>query len=584
MEGFLMCRSRSLFVVVLGALLFLVSGLTQAATFTYVNQTIVPYQDGDYRYQVVAHGTGAGFELPAFDDSAWSSGGAAFGTNVVSCPLNPTVVTPWAANTDILVRKEFTLVPGTINLHVGVAIDNDVQVWLNGHDISGGVNTHENCAAQDSFVFAASDGFLNAGSNILAVRGIDRGSSSYLDIQVTADVPINDPPVANPDSATTDEDMPVSVDVAANDTDANDNLDLASVSIVTAPTNGTATPNGSGSVDYQPNPDFFGTDSFTYEICDTGLDTDGSTDGDDLCASASVSITVNPVNDAPVAVDDNYTVDENSTLSIAAPGVLGNDMDVEHDTLSAAPVSGSSSGTLVLNSDGSFTYQPDLNFFGTDTFTYQASDGVDVSNVATVSITVNHVNLPPDCSAAGLSTGILWPPNHQMVAVGVVGVTDVDGDPITITITSISSNEPENGLGDGDTAPDFDGVGTSTAMLRAERSGNGSGRIYTVNFEASDGQLTCSGSGTVSVPHDQGGGNGGGKPDDPGHGHDGGQPGNPGNDHGGGQPGNPGEGHGGGQPGNPGNDHGGGQPGNPGNDHGGGQPGNSGNGHGGQKP
>jgi hypothetical protein len=110
-----------------------------------------------------------------------------------------------------------------------------------------------------------------------------------------------------------------------------------------------------------------------------------------------------------------------------------------------------------------------------------------------------------DCTAAQAQPGRLRPPNHQLVNVSVIGVTDLDGEPATITITGISQDEPLRGLGSGDMCPDGRGVGTSTAMLRAERSGNGDGRVYQVYFSA-DGRQggTCSGTVTVCVPHDAG--------------------------------------------------------------------------------
>lgn len=114
-------------------------------------------------------------------------------------------------------------------------------------------------------------------------------------------------------------------------------------------------------------------------------------------------------------------------------------------------------------------------------------------------------NQPPDCSNAAPSVAMLWPPSHQMVAVTVNGVTDSDGDAVTIAITGITQDEPTNGLGDGDTSPDGAGVGTNTAQMRAERSGNGNGRVYHISFTADDGNGgTCSSMTTVGVPHSPG--------------------------------------------------------------------------------
>jgi hypothetical protein len=111
---------------------------------------------------------------------------------------------------------------------------------------------------------------------------------------------------------------------------------------------------------------------------------------------------------------------------------------------------------------------------------------------------------PPDCSGAFASISELWPPNHKWVDVEILGVVDPDGDPVTITVTGITQDEPVIDAGSGNTAPDGQGVGTSTARLRAERSGLGNGRVYEISFDADDGKGgVCSGSVKVCVPHDR---------------------------------------------------------------------------------
>lgn len=105
-----------------------------------------------------------------------------------------------------------------------------------------------------------------------------------------------------------------------------------------------------------------------------------------------IAFTETDPNSPPVAVDDEYEVDEDAVLSAGVPGVLDNDSDPDGDAITAALVSGVSNGTLNLNSDGSFDYTPSPNFHGTDTFTYQAVDpDGEVSGTATVEITVNPV-------------------------------------------------------------------------------------------------------------------------------------------------------------------------------------------------
>src|SRR5207302_328936 len=118
-----------------------------------------------------------------------------------------------------------------------------------------------------------------------------------------------------------------------------------------------------GTFSYTPAVDYNGPDSFTYKA------NDGTADPN----VATVAITVNAVNDAPVAVNDAYNVNEDTVLNVAPPGVLGNDTDVDaNTTLSAAVVAGPAHGSLTLNGNGSFTYTPVANYNGADSFTYKA--------------------------------------------------------------------------------------------------------------------------------------------------------------------------------------------------------------------
>lgn len=116
-------------------------------------------------------------------------------------------------------------------------------------------------------------------------------------------------------------------------------------------------------------------------------------------------------------------------------------------------------------------------------------------------------NKPPDTSGAYADQDCLWPPNHKFVDVSIMGVTDPDDDPVTITIDAITSDEPtssDEGSGGANHAPDAYGVGTDTASVRAERSGDSDGRVYVIYFTASDDQGgECEGSVIVKVPHDQ---------------------------------------------------------------------------------
>ena len=169
----------------------------------------------------------------------------------------------------------------------------------------------------------------------------------------------------------------------ANDNDPNG--DTITAVKQSEPSHGTVTLNSNGGFTYIPTGNYHGSDSFTYKAYDGSL----------YSNLATVTITVNSVNDPPVASPDSYSTNEDVTLTIAAPGVLGNDGDVDGDTLTAVKVSDRSHGSLTLNSNGGFTYIPSANYNGADSFTYKAYDGTVYSNTVTVSITINSVNDPP---------------------------------------------------------------------------------------------------------------------------------------------------------------------------------------------
>ncbi|NHJ14152.1 MAG: tandem-95 repeat protein [Candidatus Thorarchaeota archaeon] len=219
----------------------------------------------------------------------------------------------------------------------------------------------------DFFIYSVTDGI--AVSNLATVA---------IDV-----IPVNDAPIALDDSAATDEDLSVIIDVLANDWDVDSNA-LWVVS-VTSPTWGSVIIDPDGTLTYTPTPDYYGPDSFTYSVGD----------GMGGLSTATVSVLVNPVSDAPVANDDEYTIDEDELLVVDAPGLYGNDWDVDGDVLVVDWYSNPSNGILAIHSDGGFTYMPDPNFWGMDLFQYSVTDGDLVSGIVTVTIFVNGINDPP---------------------------------------------------------------------------------------------------------------------------------------------------------------------------------------------
>jgi VCBS repeat-containing protein len=232
--------------------------------------------------------------------------------------------------------------------------------------------------------------------------------------------PENNAPVAVNDAYTTMEDTELVVDAAsgvlANDTDADG--DVLTVVLVTPPAHGSLTLNPDGSFQYIPQADFYGQDAFTYRASDGYVQSN----------VATVTLTIEAVNDEPVARDDSYWTAPDTELVVnAASGVLANDIDVDGDVLTAVLVAPTTNGSLTLNPDGSFSYMPNGGFSGQDIFTYRASDGVFESNLATVTITVEMSNSPPRIITGMISF------TKQIIATGVdethyAGAADFTGN------------------------------------------------------------------------------------------------------------------------------------------------------------
>ena len=262
----------------------------------------------------------------------------------------------------------------------------------------------------DSFTYKANDGFAD---------------SNTATVSITVN-PMNDAPVAANDSYSTNESA-ASVNaffngVLTNDTDVDQ--DLLNAALVTGPANGTLTLYSNGTFDYVPDPGFSGTDSFSYKA------NDGTAESND----ATVSITVNPVNDAPVAVDDGYSTDEDTVLSTPVPGVLDNDSDADGDPMTSVLVAGTANGALTLNANGSFSYTPNADFNGIDSFTYKANDGLADSNTATVSITVEAVNDAPVAADDSYST------DEDTGVLVTLSATDLEECELTFSIISGPAN------------------------------------------------------------------------------------------------------------------------------------------------
>jgi large repetitive protein len=250
--------------------------------------------------------------------------------------------------------------------------------------------------------------------------------SNVATVSVTV-APLNDAPVAVNNSLSASEDTPViftAAQLLANDTDID--LDTLSIASVTSGANGTAVLNPDGTVTFTPNVNFNGAADFTYTI----------TDGSLISNIATVSVAVAAVNDAPVAVNDGLLASEDTPVIYTAAQLLGNDTDIDLDTLSIASVTSGANGTAVLNPDGTVTFTPNVNFNGAADFTYTAIDGNLISNAATVSVTVVPVNDTPVAVNNSLSANEDTPVIFTAAQL-LANDTDIDLD--TLSIASVTS-------------------------------------------------------------------------------------------------------------------------------------------------
>ena len=248
-----------------------------------------------------------------------------------------------------------------------------------------------------------------------------QGTVSMFQLSDTVDNQTGEPD-ANPDTATTAEDTPVTIPVLANDTDPTGQP--LTVTEATAP-NGTVVINPDGTVTYTPNADYNGPDTITYTVTDP----DGNT------STSTVAVTVTPVNDAPEANPDTSVTALNTPVTFA---VLGNDTDVDGDTLSITGTPTSADGTVVVNADGTLTFTPNTGFTGVAVVNYSIVDEEGLTDTTTSTITLGDGD-PNDAPEANPDTSVTA--LNTPVTFAVMGNdTDPDGDALTITGTPTSAD------------------------------------------------------------------------------------------------------------------------------------------------
>jgi hypothetical protein len=291
----------------------------------------------------------------------------------------------------------------------------------------------------DSFTFKVNDGTTD-------------GNTATVSITVTS---VNDAPVANAQSVTTVEDTAKNITLTASDVE-NDPLNFI---VVSDPAHGTLTGVAPNLV-YTPAANYYGPDSFAFKV------NDGTTDGN----TATVSITVTPVNDVPVANAQSVTTAEDTDVNITLTAV-----EVDGDALNYIVVNNPTHGTLT-GTGANRVYTPAANYYGQDSFTFKANDGIVDGTTATVGITVTSVNDAPVANAQSVTTVEDTAKNITLTG------SDVEGSGLTFVIVG----NPEHGT----------------------LSGSGANRVYTpatnytgpdsFTFAANDG-TTIGNPATVSI-------------------------------------------------------------------------------------
>ncbi|MCE9571630.1 MAG: tandem-95 repeat protein [Deltaproteobacteria bacterium] len=271
---------------------------------------------------------------------------------------------------------------------------------------------------------------LNASGDATFTFTVSDGTATSAAATVTVHVtPVNDAPVANAGTATTDEDTAVTVTLVGADVDG----DPLTFAIVTGPAHGTLgaimplTPT-TALVVYTPSANSSVDDSFTFRV----------NDGTGNSAPATVAIDVVPVNDTPVASDDADSVEKNTPLVRAGSVYTANDVDVDGPALTVTAVGNPSNGTVALAA-GTITFTPTTGFVGTGGFDYTVSDGAGGADVGRVTVTVTETNTP----VVAVDDAATVAEDTALVIGAVFTANDIDPDPQTLTV--VSAQNPVHG-------------------------------------------------------------------------------------------------------------------------------------------
>ncbi|MGP0690680.1 tandem-95 repeat protein, partial [Priestia aryabhattai] len=419
--------------------------------------------DGTFSYQPNPNFNGTDQFTVLVSDG---QGGTAVSTVTINViPVNDPPIT---SNVSFTIAEDSTL----INQIVAVDPDGDSLTFslqaAPGNGVAA-VNADGTFSYQPNPNFNGTDQFT-----VLVSDGQGGTAVSTVTVIVT---PVNDAPTVPNYTFSTQEDSPVIGAIVGTDVDGNP----LSYQLQVVPTNGVAAVNADGTFSYQPNPNFNGTDQFTVLV----------SDGQGGTAVSTVTINVIPVNDPPITSNVSFTIAEDSTLINQIVAV-----DPDGDSLTFSLQAAPGNGVAVVNVDGTFSYQPNLNFNGTDRFTVLVSDGQGGTAVSTVTVIITPVNDAPTVPNYTFST------QEDSPVIGAIVGTDVDGNPLSYQLQVAPTNGVAAVNADGTFSyqpnPNFNGTDQFTVLVSDGQGGTAVSTVTINVIPVNDPPITSNVSFTIA--------------------------------------------------------------------------------------
>jgi len=415
--------------------------LTITVTTPPANGTLVLNPDGTYTYTPNANYNGADSFTVAVSDGKGGTASLTVPVSVTAVNDNPVATAP------VVTTPEDTAVSGAIT---ATDVDGDTPVFeIAAPPANGTVVVN----VDGTFTYTPNANF--SGNDSFTVRISDtNGGSITLIVPVTI-TPVNDNPLISAPAITTPEDTAVNGSITFSDADG----DSLTITLTSPPANGTLVLNPDGTYTYTPKANFNGQDGFTVTV----------SDGKGGTATLTVAVSVTPVNDNPVATAPAVITPEDTPVSGAITAT-----DVDGDVLNFAISAPAGNGTVIVNPDGTFTYTPNANFNGSDSFKVNVSDGKGGVTEVTILVTVTAVNDNPVAGPVSVTT------KENIATSGKLTANDADGDPLTFSL----ANPPVNGIvvvnadGSYTYTPAKDFVGSDTFSVTIS---DGKGGVTTIN-------------------------------------------------------------------------------------------------------